>query len=76
MEKTIKSEIKHKYHDTKIQVNNSGKPKEFMIELTRGGRIHSLYIKNYTEDDVEVLEMDSVILKGRELQMFREFLNQ
>jgi hypothetical protein len=76
MEKTIKTEIKHRYHETTIEVDNSGKPKEFKVELTRSGRIHSLYVKNYTEDDVEVLEMGSVILKGRELQMFREFLNQ
>jgi hypothetical protein len=76
MEKSIKIEIPHKHHETKIEVDNSSETKEFRIEVTRSGRIHSLYVKNFVEDGVEVLKMDSITLRGRELEMFKEFLTQ
>jgi hypothetical protein len=76
MEKTIKLEIPHKHHETKIEVDNSTEFKEFNIEITISGRIHRLFVKSFTEDGVKVLEMDNIKLRGREAEMFVEFLNQ
>jgi hypothetical protein len=76
MEDLIKIEIPHKHHLTKIEVDNSTEFKEFNIEVTRGGRLHSLFVKSYTEDGVKVLKMGDITLRGREAEMFREFLNQ
>jgi hypothetical protein len=76
MEKTISLQTSHENHKTKIEVDNGSEFKDFRIEVSDGTRIHSLNAQSFVEDGVGVLEMGSIKLRGRELEMFKEFLNQ
>lgn len=76
MENVIKLETNHPQHTLEIAVDNSTEFKDFGISLSRAGRIHSLNIKRHMDEGVEVLEMGSVKLRGREVELLREFLNQ
>jgi hypothetical protein len=76
MEGLIKMETTHKNHNTKIEVDNGTEFKDFRVEVSDGTRIHSIHAQSFVEDDVEVLEMGKIKLRGRELEMFKEFLNQ
>lgn len=76
MESVIKFDTNHKNYDLKIESDNSTEYKNFDIECIRSGRLHPLRVNRYMEEGVEVLELGSVTLRGREVSLFKEFLEQ
>lgn len=77
MENVIKIETDHKHYSLEIEIDNSTEVKDFNAEKGNcGGQLHQLFIKKFEEDGQVVVEINKIPLRGREVELLKEFLNQ
>jgi hypothetical protein len=76
MEDYIKVETQHEHVTTDVIVDNSSDWKDFKIIVTTEDEKKEIDIQYALENGEEFLSIGGTPIKGRQVALFREFINQ